>query len=90
MGKQYSASQTMLSPRRRTYENHARDSLGYVRESNESPRSMIRQLLKDPEDLDVMGLGSKICEILRIRSGDRIEVHVLADGSVRVINYRNR
>jgi len=40
-----------------------------------------------PQDLDVRGLGSKLCEVLGVRSGDTVEFHLLADGSIRVVNY---
>ena len=85
MGKQYSTSQSILSPGRRSPENHYRSSSGH-RKSKDDLSETIRQFLKRPQDLDLKGLGSKLCEILRVRSGDRIEFHVLADGSVRVIN----
>jgi hypothetical protein len=40
-----------------------------------------------PRDLDMRGLGAKLCELLSIRSGDTVAFHLLQDGSVRVINY---
>jgi hypothetical protein len=40
-----------------------------------------------PRYLDIKGLGAKLCELLGVRSGDRIAFHLLQDGSVRVINY---
>ncbi|HUK51046.1 MAG TPA: hypothetical protein VLV18_08410 [Terriglobales bacterium] len=85
MGKQYSTSQSVLSPGRRSSENHVRNKSGH-RKSEESLSETIRKFLKKPEDLDFRGLGSRLCEILGVQSGDRIEFHVLADGSVRVIN----
>jgi len=90
MGKQYSTSQSTASSERRHITRHPRDSSRYANRSKESLRTTLRRLLKSPEDLDVRGLGSKICEVLGIRSGDRIEFHILADGSVRIINYGNR
>ena len=38
-------------------------------------------------NLDIRGLGRKLCEVLGARSGDTIEFHMLADGSVRVVSY---
>jgi len=38
-------------------------------------------------NLDLKGLGAKLCELLGARSGDTIAFHVLQDGSVRAINY---
>jgi hypothetical protein len=87
MGKQYSASQSSES---RHYMRHHRGKPRCTNNSKDNLRTTLSRLLKSPEDLDVRGLGSKLCEVLGIRSGDRIEFHVLADGSVRIINYGNR
>jgi hypothetical protein len=46
--------------------------------------------VKKTRDLDIRGLGAKLCELLSIRSGDTIAFHLLQDGSVRVINYSIR
>ncbi len=40
-------------------------------------------------DLDVGGLGKRLCDLLSLRPGDMVEFHMLSDGSVRVINPRN-
>jgi DNA-binding IclR family transcriptional regulator len=40
-----------------------------------------------PKNLDLKGLAVKLCELLGAQSGDTIALHVLQDGSVRVIDY---
>jgi hypothetical protein len=49
-------------------------------------RRLKRRLVMKPRDLDIRGLGAKLCELLGVRSGDTIALHLLQDGSVRVIN----
>jgi hypothetical protein len=51
--------------------------------------SLVRFFNRPPE-LDIRGVGRKVCEILGIRSGDMVEFHVLSDGSVRIVNYGSR
>jgi hypothetical protein len=41
-------------------------------------------------DLDIRGLGKRVCEMLGVRSGDTVEFHILSDGSIRIINFGNR
>lgn len=41
-----------------------------------------------PIDLDVGGLGRRLCDLLALRPGDTVEFHLLSDGSVRVVNPR--
>ena len=48
------------------------------------------RFFNEPPELDIRGLGRKVCEILGVRSGDSVEFHLLADGSVRIINCGNR
>ena len=49
-------------------------------------RGLKRGLVMKSRDLDIRGLGAKLCELLGVRSGDTIAFHLLQDGSVRVIN----
>jgi hypothetical protein len=56
---------------------------GSWRKSGGYPRLRLRK----PQDLDIRGLGMKLCQVLGVRSGDTIAFHILGDGSVRVINY---
>jgi hypothetical protein len=46
-----------------------------------------RRFVIRPRNLDIRGLGAKLCELLGVRSGDTIEFHILQDGSVRVVNH---
>ncbi|HUK27680.1 MAG TPA: hypothetical protein VLV31_04585 [Candidatus Acidoferrales bacterium] len=55
--------------------------------TNKNLRKALKRFLGNPEDLDIRGLGRKVCEVLSVQSGDMIEFHVLADGSVRIVNY---
>jgi hypothetical protein len=50
----------------------------------------LARVFSRPAELDIRGLGRKVCEVLGIRSGDTVEFHVLTDGSVRIINYGNK
>ncbi len=49
-------------------------------------RGLRHRFTAKPRNLDLKGLGAKLCELLGARSGDTIAFHVLQDGSVRVIN----
>lgn len=49
-------------------------------------RKLRQQFMTKSRNLDLKGLGAKLCELLGARSGDTIAFHVLQDGSVRVIN----
>ena len=39
-------------------------------------------------NLDIGGLGRRLCDLLALRPGDLVEFHMLSDGSVRVINAK--
>jgi hypothetical protein len=79
---------TVLSEGRRS--KRALKGRGRLAQPTGSLRGRLRRFLGHPQDLDIRGLGSKVCEVLGIRSGDTIEFHVLADGSVRIVNYGSR
>jgi hypothetical protein len=49
-------------------------------------RRLRQRFMTKPRNLDLKGLGAKLCELLGARSGHTIAFHVLQDGSVRVIN----
>jgi hypothetical protein len=49
-------------------------------------RRLRQRFMTKSRNLDLKGLGAKVCELLGARSGDTIAFHVLQDGSVRVIN----
>jgi hypothetical protein len=49
-------------------------------------RRLRQRFMTKSRNLDLKGLGAKLCELLGARSGDTIAFHVLQDGSVRVIN----
>ena len=50
----------------------------------------LSRLLKRPPELDLKGLGRRVCEVLGVRSGDTVQFHILTDGSVRIVNYGNK
>ncbi len=64
-------------------EKRGRSSLNW----RDPARRLKRRFMIRPEDLDIKGLGAKLCELLAARSGDTIAFHMLQDGSVRVVNY---
>lgn len=49
-------------------------------------KGLRQRFMTKSRNLDLKGLGAKLCEILGVVSGDTIAFHVLQDGSVRVIN----
>ena len=90
MSKHYSGRHPDDLQNRRRAKKPSKSSVGRGGQSNRSLRRTLRRFLGNPEDLDIRGLGRKLCEVLGVRSGDMIEFHVLADGSVRIVNYGNR
>ena len=50
------------------------------------PRGLKPRLATKPTNLDIRGLGAKLCELIGVRSGDTIAFDLLQNGSVRVIN----
>jgi hypothetical protein len=91
MGKQTPSRYSTTFSRRPRGRNPCRDKLGeHTAQREPRVRRTIPRFFKRSEDLDIEGLGSKVCEVLGIRSGDIIQFHVLADGSVRIVNYGDK
>jgi hypothetical protein len=46
----------------------------------------LAEFFSRPPELDIRGLGRKVCQALGVRSGDVVEFHILGDGSLRIVN----
>jgi len=90
MGKENTANQSAVLQHRGRAKKSKKNREWYGTQTTKNLRKTLKRFLGNPEDLDVRGLGRKVCDVLGVRSGDTIEFHVLADGSIRIVNYGSR